>query len=70
MDGKQNNKNTYGLVGEKLGHSFSPLLHSRFGDYRYDLIEVPKDRIDGFFKMADFAGVNVTPGEKLNFNRN
>ena len=60
MDGKQNNKNTYGLVGEKLGHSFSPLLHSRFGDYRYDLIEVPKDRIDGFFKMADFAGVNVT----------
>ena len=59
MSSRHDNK-IYGLVGEKLGHSFSPLLHSRFGDYRYDLIEVPKDEIDGFLERADFAGVNVT----------
>ena len=50
----------FGLVGEKLGHSFSPILHERFGNYRYDLIEVAKNEIDGFFEKADFDGVNVT----------
>lgn len=50
----------YGLVGEKLGHSFSPMLHAMFGDYEYGLIEVPADTIDDFFKKADFACVNVT----------
>ncbi|MBR4575550.1 MAG: type II 3-dehydroquinate dehydratase [Lachnospiraceae bacterium] len=50
----------FGLVGEKLGHSFSPVLHEKFGSYRYDLIEVPKDEIDHFFEAADFDGVNVT----------
>ncbi|MBQ6575918.1 MAG: shikimate dehydrogenase, partial [Lachnospiraceae bacterium] len=50
----------FGLVGEKLGHSFSPLLHEKFGSYEYDLIEVSKDEIDSFFVRADFDGVNVT----------
>ena len=49
-----------GLVGEKLGHSFSPILHERFGTYRYDLIEVDRDRIEEYFERADFDGVNVT----------
>ena len=60
MGSEQNNKITYGLVGEKLVHSFSPLLHARFGDYNYDLIEIAKSDIDTFFAEADFAGVNVT----------
>lgn len=60
MDSEHNNNKIYGLVGEKLGHSFSPLLHSKFGDYKYELIEVPRDSIESFFEKADFAGVNVT----------
>ena len=60
MGSEQNNKITYGLVGEKLVHSFSPLLHARFGDYNYDLIEIAKSDIDTFFAEAEFAGVNVT----------
>ena len=27
----------YGLIGEKLGHSYSPLIHRCFGDYDYRL---------------------------------
>ncbi|MCR5302296.1 MAG: type II 3-dehydroquinate dehydratase [Lachnospiraceae bacterium] len=50
----------YGLVGERLGHSFSPLLHEKFGDYGYKLFEVAKNDIDEYFRKADFRGVNVT----------
>lgn len=51
---------SFGLVGEKLGHSFSPLLHEKFGEYSYELIEVAKEEIGAFFERADFDGVNVT----------
>ena len=30
----------FGLIGEKLSHSYSPLIHSKFGDYPFDLCEV------------------------------
>ena len=58
--GKKDNRAKYGLVGEKLGHSFSPLLHSRFGEYDYSLIEVSKENIDDYFRQADFNAINVT----------
>ena len=29
-----------GLLGEKLGHSFSPLIHQKLADYEYKLYEV------------------------------
>ena len=52
----------YGLVGERLGHSFSPEIHRAIDseDYKYDLIEVPKDKIDSFFEAKEFKGLNVT----------
>ena len=25
----------YGLIGERLGHSYSPMIHARLADYRY-----------------------------------
>lgn len=50
----------YGLVGERLSHSFSPEIHGRLGDYKYELIEVPKDKIDAFFEAREFKGLNVT----------
>lgn len=50
----------YGLLGEKLGHSFSPLIHSRFGSYEYRLFEVPREELGDFLRSGSFAGLNVT----------
>ncbi len=50
----------FGLIGEKLGHSFSPILHAHFGDYPYSLMEIPRESIDDYFENGDFAGANVT----------
>lgn len=50
----------YGLLGEKLGHSFSPLIHSRLGAYEYRLLEVPRDGLEAFLRSGSFAGLNVT----------
>lgn len=50
----------YGLIGEKLGHSYSKELHEAFGLKDYELIEIPADEIDDYFTGADFAGINVT----------
>ena len=50
----------YGLVGERLGHSYSPEIHSMIADYKYELIEVPPSGIDAFFDERGFMGLNVT----------
>ena len=50
----------YGLLGEKLGHSFSKEIHAALGDYSYDLIEVSRDKLGEFIEKRDFAGLNVT----------
>ncbi|MCH5183071.1 MAG: shikimate kinase [Oscillospiraceae bacterium] len=50
----------YGLLGEKLGHSFSPRIHSRFGPYEYRLFEVPREELGAFLRSGSFAGLNVT----------
>jgi len=50
----------YGLVGERLGHSFSPEIHRVLGGYDYELIEISRDKIDDFFKARAFRGLNVT----------
>ena len=51
---------TYGLLGEHLSHSYSPLIHSMLGDYEYRLFEVAPCDIEGFVKCGDFQGLNVT----------
>ena len=50
----------YGLIGEKLGHSFSKLVHSKIANYDYELFEIAKNEIDTFMKKRDFLGINVT----------
>ncbi len=50
----------YGLIGKKLGHSFSPFIHGMLGDYKYELIEVAEEELEEFFKKRDFKGINVT----------
>ena len=49
-----------GLLGEKLGHSFSKEIHERLGRYTYELFEVPREGLDAFLTARDFDGINVT----------
>ena len=50
----------YGLIGEKLGHSFSAEIHKQIADYQYELKEIQKNDIEEFFKSKDFRAINVT----------
>ena len=50
----------YGLIGKKLGHSFSPELHRLIGGYHYELMELPESLLAGFFTQREFDGINVT----------
>lgn len=49
-----------GLLGRKLGHSYSPEIHSYLADYSYALFEKEPEEIGDFLKNGDFAGINVT----------
>ena len=49
-----------GLIGEKLGHSFSPEIHSYLADYSYKLFEMPECEVGSFLQKGDFDAINVT----------
>lgn len=49
-----------GLLGRKLGHSYSPQIHSYLGDYPYNLFEKEPDQLERFFQDAYFTAINVT----------
>lgn len=51
---------TYGLLGEKLGHSFSPQIHEQLADYHYGLYEQTLQQLEDFFARKAFDGLNVT----------
>ena len=50
----------FGLLGEKLGHSYSPELHAFFGGYDYELFEVAPEDLREFLRERNFQGLNVT----------
>lgn len=50
----------YGLIGEKLGHSYSKTIHEMIGRYNYELKEIPKDGLEEFILGKDYKGLNVT----------
>ena len=50
----------YGLIGERLSHSYSPFIHKAIGDYPYELCELSKSGLSAFFKKRDFRAINVT----------
>lgn len=51
----------YGLIGEKLAHSYSKMIQEMLLDhYTYELKEVAKEDIDTFMKHKDFCAINVT----------
>ena len=49
-----------GLLGRKLGHSYSPEIHSYLGDYSYKLFEKEPEELEEFLKYGDFSAINVT----------
>ncbi|HHU72183.1 MAG TPA: shikimate dehydrogenase [Clostridiales bacterium] len=50
----------YGLIGEKLGHSYSKVIHEKLADYIYDLIPLDSEEFHGFMEKKDFTAINVT----------
>ena len=49
-----------GLLGRKLGYSYSPQIHAHLGDYSYGLYEKEPEELASFLKSGDFTGLNVT----------
>lgn len=49
-----------GLLGEHLGHSFSPQIHRELADYEYRLIELAPDELAGFLTGDGYDALNVT----------
>ncbi len=50
----------YGLIGEKLSHSFSKEIHEALADYTYEIRELTPDEIAPFLEAREFEGINVT----------
>ena len=49
-----------GLLGRKLGHSYSPQIHKKLADYDYELFEKEPQELEAFLKSGSFTGLNVT----------
>ena len=49
-----------GLLGRKLGHSYSPQIHKKLADYDYELFEKEPQELEAFLKSGSFNGLNVT----------
>ena len=49
-----------GLLGRKLGHSYSPRIHKVLGSYEYRLFEKEPDELEHFLRNGDYSGLNVT----------
>ena len=49
-----------GLLGRKLGHSYSPQIHGQLASYDYSLFEKEPEELEGFLKNGNFVGLNVT----------
>ena len=49
-----------GLIGEKLGHSFSKPIHEQIADYTYDIMPLSRDEFPIFMENKAFDAINVT----------
>ena len=50
----------YALIGRKLGHSYSPLIHEAFGCESYGLMELEPENLASFLETTAYRGFNVT----------
>ena len=49
-----------GLLGKKLGHSYSPEIHAKMGNYEYLLYEKTEEELADYIKNGEWDGLNVT----------
>ncbi len=49
-----------GLIGKKLGHSYSKIIHERLGNHGYQLIEVDELQLNELFEKKQIRACNVT----------
>lgn len=49
-----------GLLGRKLGHSYSPEIHKYLGQYAYSLFEKEPEELEQFIRHGAYDGLNVT----------
>ena len=50
----------YGLIGEKLGHSYSKIIHEKLSYYEYELFPLQASELEPFIKSKQWRGLNVT----------
>ncbi len=55
----------FGLLGRKLGHSWSPRIHSLFGCEGYVLFEKEPEELESFLRSDEFDAINVTIPYKI-----
>ena len=57
----------YGLIGARLGHSYSKIIHEMLCGYKYDLCPLPtEEEARAFLTRRQFRAINVTiPYKKL-----
>ncbi|NLD11499.1 MAG: shikimate dehydrogenase, partial [Clostridiales bacterium] len=50
----------FGLIGGSLSHSYSKQIHSKFGNYEYDICEVDEEGLEDLLRSEDYSGFNIT----------
>ena len=50
----------YGLLGRRLSHSFSPMIHNMLCGCDYELIEREPEELSDLFARGEYDGFNVT----------
>ncbi|WP_298578259.1 shikimate kinase [uncultured Olegusella sp.] len=56
----------FGLLGRKLGHSWSPRIHKMLGSAPYALFEREPEELKDFIRHGTWQGLNVTIPYKVN----
>jgi len=51
---------SFALIGEHLGHSYSPEIHNMLWGYEYGLAPMRPGDLPDFFARREFQGINVT----------
>ena len=55
----------YGLIGEKLKHSFSKEIHETLGGYSYEIREISRSDLSSFMLNRNFTAINITIPYKM-----